>query len=560
MTTHLTARTLLLAVLLASGLAGRPDAQAAPPDSAHSGLTPFGEAIQDSEPWEGWLVVSEAAEPGPTVADEGQPSSGLTDEMLRAEVLPAPDPLLPQYPPPVARSGPPTSKFERQQTDELYDRVLDLEPDGQNRDAIERVRVAVEETETGIDVTNDEWITVKDTKHITWGGLIQGDLVTWTRDDDFLGQPNYFEFRRLRLTAAAEGYGVYDFALQLEIAPETDIEAEVVDNRVDLGSFGVELKDAYVGIKDNPFVGYTRIGHFKVPAGLSQLTAARNQTFLERPLAHQFVPGREVGVAAYNHSPGERITWACGAFIDEMDEGAHAIVDDSLDTRVATRFTWTPYYDRLTEGRYLIHTGISWVHTRPRAIDDPLGLLPVFRPVRFSARPEIHRGDNLVDTGQINTVNYDVLDLELAWLQGPLRVESELVYTNLNVLGPGHTELYGVYVLASYFLTGEQRIYDRTAAVFGSVIPRENLWMVRTPRGVAAGWGAWEIAGRWSFLDFTDVGGQQLQDFTLGLNWYWTPQTRLMLNWIHPVAQHSPVSPLVIAEGDILGGRFEVAF
>lgn len=456
--------------------------------------------------------------------------------------------------------GPPLSKFERKQTSELYDRVLDLEPDGQNRELIDRVRTAVEETEVGIDTTAEEWVTVKDRSRVTWGGILQGDWVGWVRDAEFSGQPNYFEFRRLRLAARGEGYGVFDYELQLEFAPETALEAEVIDSEGDEGGYGVEMKDVALGIRDNPYLGYVRLGHFMVPAGFSQLTNARNLTFLERPLPRRFVPRREVGIAAYNHTLDERITWSGGVFLDEVSEVAHAIEDDNQGLRVAARLTWTPYYDEATLGSNLIHTGLSYVYTRPRAVDDPAGLVPSYRPVRFSARPEIHRGDRLIDTGRINAEDYDVLDLEFAWLHGPWRLESEFVYTRINESGTGTTDLCGAYCLVSYFLTGEQRVYDRAAAVFGSVTPLENFWMVRTPGGNAAGWGAWELAARWSYLDFSAVAGQQLYDFTLGLNWYWNPHTRLMLNWIHPVAHNSPVSAAADADGDIVSTRFEVAF
>lgn len=460
-----------------------------------------------------------------------------------------------------------TPQHHSQEIQEQYDRVLDLEPSGQNRQLIERVRAAVEETEVGIDTTEEEWIHVKDHSHITWGGRIQGDWVNWANDrefsalaNQFSGQENYVEFRRLRLFAAGEGYGVYDYKLELEFAPEVELQADVVDNHVDLGGFGTELKDAYVGIHDIPYLGYVSFGHFKTPIGLEELTSSRYITFMERSLAHRFLPGRELGVAAFNHSVGENITWAYGVFFDEMSEAAHSIVDDNQGTRLVGRVTATPRYDELSEGRYLIHTGLGYAYTRPRKQDDPLFPGVELRPIRFDARPEIHRGDDLVDTGFINTQQYHVLDAELAIVRGPASVQSELVWTSIDELGAGTADLYGTYVQVSYFLTGEHRPYNRTAGTFGRVIPYENFWIVRTPSGSRAGWGAWEIAARWSYLDFSDVNGQQLNDLTVGWNWYWNPHTRMMFNWIHPFAHRSPVSPALNAQGDIIAMRLQVEF
>jgi phosphate-selective porin OprO and OprP len=443
---------------------------------------------------------------------------------------------------------------------EMYDRVLDLEPNAQTRRLVERVRAATEETEIGVDTTDQPWVHVKDNSFLTWGGQIQGDWVNWANDSQFSGQSNYVEFRRLRLFAAGEGYGVYDYKLELEFAPEVDLQADVVDDHVDLGGFGVELKDAYLGIHDIPRLGYVRFGHFKVPIGLEELTSSNHITFLERSLSHQFLPGRELGVAAYNHSVDENVTWSYGAFFDDMSESSHVIEDDNQGARVAGRATWTPWYDELSEGRYLIHTGLGYCYTRPRRQDDPLDLGLVYRPVEFAARPEIHRGDPLVDTGEINCQQYHVLDAELAWVRGRFSAQSELVWTRLDASEGGARDLRGAYVYFSYFLTGEHRAYDRETAKFGRVTPHENFWMVRTPRGTRTGWGAWELAARWSYLDFSEVANQRLHDLTVGCNWYWNPHTRMMFNWIHPFAANSPVAAVADAQGDIVAMRLQVEF
>ena len=179
-----------------------------------------------------------------------------------------------------------------------YDRVLDLYPDANDRRLIEQVREAVEQTEIGVDVTDEDWITVRGGgRRITWGGRLETDTVNWANDQDFSGQSNYVEFRRLRLMAAGDGYGIYDYQLELEFAPEAD------DNRIDAANeFGVEVKDAFIGIREVPFLGYTVIGHFRTPIGLSSLTSTRFVPFMERSLPNRLLPGRELGIAAFNSS------------------------------------------------------------------------------------------------------------------------------------------------------------------------------------------------------------------------------------------------------------------
>ena len=57
----------------------------------------------------------------------------------------------------------------------------------------------------------------------------------------------------------------------------------------------------------------------------------------------------------------------------------------------------------------------------------------------------------------------------------------------------------------SYFLTGENRPYNRKMGVFDRVKPYEDFFRVRTCDGnVATGRGAWEVAYRFSYIDMLD--------------------------------------------------------
>lgn len=102
----------------------------------------------------------------------------------------------------------------------------------------------------------------------------------------------------------------------------------------------------------------------------------------------------------------------------------------------------------------------------------------------------------------------------------------------------------------SYFLTGESRPYKKSAGCFDRVRPKKNFaW--KGERGP----GAWELAGRYSWLDLDDaaVDGGTLQDFTLGLNWHLNPNTRVMWNYIHANAEDQ-------GDADIFGMRLQIDF
>jgi phosphate-selective porin OprO/OprP len=218
----------------------------------------------------------------------------------------------------------------------------------------DRVR-EVQEFECGVDVTDQPW------KH-KWGGRIQADMVYWPDDVEFGSQPNYVEFRRLRLFCSGEGYGVWFYQFDFDLAPDARREADVIGGKVDLNDFGLEIKDAFVGLMDLPWLGSVRCGHFKVPFGLEWLTNSNNITFMERGLPRAFLPGREFGIAANQHVPTANLTWAYGLFYDDFSETAHAFEDDNQGLRAGFRFTWAPWYDECTEGRHVLHTGMSYLY------------------------------------------------------------------------------------------------------------------------------------------------------------------------------------------------------
>jgi phosphate-selective porin OprO/OprP len=94
----------------------------------------------------------------------------------------------------------------------------------------------------------------------------------------------------------------------------------------------------------------------------------------------------------------------------------------------------------------------------------------------------------------------------------------------------------GVYVFASWFLTGENRQYNRPMATFDRIKVNRDFFRVRDCDGcVHTGPGAWELAYRFSYLDLddADITGGNVTDHTIGLNWYLNPYTRLMFNYVN---------------------------
>ncbi len=130
-----------------------------------------------------------------------------------------------------------------------------------------------------------------------------------------------------------------------------------------------------------------------------------------------------------------------------------------------------------------------------------------------------------VDTGPIAVWNYHLLGTELLWVRGPLSLQSEFMYLFAQRSELPDLGFPGMYVQVGYFLTGEHRPFLRSRAMIGQVQPL---------RPIGRGPGAWELAARWSGIKLNDrdVRGGQIQDWTLGVNWYLNAHSKVQFNYI----------------------------
>jgi phosphate-selective porin OprO/OprP len=403
-------------------------------------------------------------------------------------------------------------------------------------------KVPAEKNASSAESPASEWVDLSGEKWtVKLGGHVQMDFIHWANaDDPPVPARDYFEFRRLRLLADGEGYGAYDFRLQIDIEPES---GDGVDTPV------TDVKDAYLTMHELPCVSRWRIGNFFVPFSLEQVTNDTNNIFMERsiPTQNQFAADREVGMAFYGVNDAKNFTWTFGTFIDSISESLKERIDDNQGQRVSGRVTWAPYYDEPSNGRYAVHTGAGILYT-----DDQDGI------VRFRARPQIHEGPFLIDTGNIAAGSYTTGNLEFATVWGPFSVQSEAFLCNVNRIADDSVYLYGAYVYGSYFLTGEHRVYERYGqhgAQFGRSVPHSNFFWVPG----CCGPGAWEAKARWSNLNLHQVDSGQYNDLTLGFNWYWTDRIRIMFDYIHPVTSQAS-TPFGKTTSDIIAMRFDFNF
>jgi phosphate-selective porin OprO and OprP len=376
--------------------------------------------------------------------------------------------------------------------------------------------------------------------NVRLGGHVQTDYILWATTDPNIIDPlaeNYFNFRRLRLVADGTGYENFDFRLQLTLEPGEGAGANIAASP--------DVKDAYISLNELPFLGRIRMGNFFVPFSLEQVTNDTNNLFLERSIPTQgtFSADREVGIAAYNCTQDQSITWTTGMFFDSISDTVKARFGDRQGYRVSGRLTWLPYFDEASDGRFLIHTGAGVLHTHN-----------FDRSARFSARPHVQRGPTLVDTGEVASNSFTTGNLELAIVWGRVAFQSEAFLSGVQRLEAPSANIGGAYAHLSYFITGEHRRFSpfgQHGAQFSRSRPSSNFaW-----RGPQRGWGAWELKARWSYLELGELDAGKYNDMTLGLNWYWTDRARLMFDWIRPFTDSS--ARFGATQSDLIGMRLD---
>ncbi len=284
-----------------------------------------------------------------------------------------------------------------------------------------------------------------------------------------------------------------------------------VQTSIDNNSVGV--KDAYVafdGIKNVPIMA----GNFYENNGMEIMSGNLNTTFMESGSGiSAFRTLRHVGISVdpYGDNWGAQI----GLFGDGVADPAVAANDEGWS--FASRFTFAP----IMSDDMVLHLGGSWRYRTP---DSPL------EQVRFRSGGESHViGETLVDTGNVAGVeSYTTAALEGLYRIGGVTVMSEYNVTDLNRNALAEPSFKGGYVSVGWMLTGETREYNAKRGLVGRLKPKANFAMG------GEGLGAWEVAARFNTLDLTDngVNGGEMESVTVGLNWYTTPFTRLMLNYV----------------------------
>jgi len=339
-------------------------------------------------------------------------------------------------------------------------------------------------------------------------------------NDPAISPQDRLGFRRIRFGVRGDLWENMLYRIEMEFA----------------GGNNVEFRDVFIGIKDLPILHTLLIGNQKRPYGLDHLNSSRYNVFIERPFIIEALnqDARRLGIQSWGVSEDQAWNWRYGVFNQRLIQDEGQFISDHYQLELAGRLANTFWYDEACEGRNYGHWAISGTAANPdgSGIDGRAS-----NEARFRQRPEARTVNRWLDTGRIDGAdNYGILGLENVWNFGPLQLVAE--YQNLWLDRNGGSDLHfdGGYFYASYFFTGEHIPWKRSRGILDRVKPIENFSLASTSRdGERVGWGAWQVAYRLSYANFTDddiLGGRGVSH-TLGLNWHWNPFARVQFNAIY---------------------------
>ena len=406
--------------------------------------------------------------------------------------------------------------------------------------ATEKQEKAKEDAKTGLlgKFNNGfTWETADKKNSITVSGRVQLDYRSFS-PEGATGTPaqsgtttaNGFDVRRAYLGLQGRVWEYYTFDVTGNFASTsgTNTSGSQSNSHLDVAWLNAEwFKPAQL-----------RLGQFKMPYSMEELTSSRFIDYTERSLLNQFVPAKEVGAMVWG-APWTGTFYGLALSNGQGQNGDEvSSVADGADFigRVGANFA-----EMLGQKDNIYH--LAFDYTDGNLATSSNGASGNLISVRTEGRGmTFFQVANSSFTGA--KLERERIGLEGALAFGPLKLQAEWMqagFSGTSVAGVGYDRNVDVYyVSAGWWITGESWASAYRNGAFGRIVPKNNLRMGEP------GLGALMLGLRYSHLDGSDfktsnpagtgrlaAGFTNKADaYTAGLTWIVAPNLRFYLDYI----------------------------
>jgi phosphate-selective porin OprO/OprP len=278
----------------------------------------------------------------------------------------------------------------------------------------------------------------------------------------------------------------------------------------------------YVGFKPVQ----VRVGRFKMPFSLEQLTSSNNIDTIERSLIGQvegeFVPAKETGAMLYGN-PMSGFTWAVASSRQRGNVDATTSTGDYIGRVTANVAELTGNKD------YIAHLGLAASNGEFSSSSTRLS----------SGRSEAREHDKFYEANTLlsGVTTRKRLGTEAALAFKGFKIQGEMFNIKYDDSTATDKEFKGYYAQGVWNITGESHNYSNSSGTFGGIKPNSLFTM-------NGGTGAVQLVVRFSEFDASNAGlglrtGQTIStktdkanSWTYGVNWVLNENARVMLNYI----------------------------
>lgn len=405
-------------------------------------------------------------------------------------------------------------------------------------------------------------------------GVLQGDVGYYPGFDakSKVGPQNLnsgFNARRARIGVTGKADGDFTYTFIYDAGNSSDATSKGIEN----------ASVNYVGIKGVS----VDFGYANQLFTLDQATSSYDTLFMERATPSNIATGLNTG--------DNRSSVGARYFNDRLWVGAYvtgpAVGDVHGQAERIGAFERAAY-QVLSDPDYSLHVGVGVDELIKAPLNNgaaaattlSLGsdgktittsTVPSPYSISLSDQPELRVDTTtFANTGTLGTLanpvtGAQIYDVELAGNYRNFYAQGEYFHYQIDRQGLDTATFNGGYAEAAWTITGETHKYVPSSASYTRIVPAHAF---DPSEGF---WGAWEVAGRVSYIDLTSnftpglassaqpsaVNGGKQTSFTAGLNWYPNNYMRVELNYIHTNYTKDNLSSSSVPLGSGVGANFD---